>query len=223
MSLAAATASRLPETSNSDTNHEESMKKANIETLRPTQMTHGEREVAKKADEYRSLEGHDLDMAIAEKPVPIVLGPAGKPYIIDHHHVAAALRRVNIPALPVVLAADLSSLELGEFWLAMENRRWAYPYDVRGQRRPFSEMPRHVWRLEDDVCRSLAAFAREAGAYEKTAVPLGDFRWADFFRAMLPLPKGDEEFEVVLGDAIDLAKSDAAIGMPGYLGKCKGR
>jgi len=142
--------------------------------------------------------GHDLDMAIAEKPVPIVLGPSGKPYVIDHHHVAAALRRVSVPDLLVVLAADLSSLKISEFRLAMENRRWAYPYDVRGQRRPFSEMPRHVWRLEDDVCRSLAAFAREAGAYEKTGVPLEDFRWADFFRSMLPLPKGDEEFEKVL-------------------------
>jgi hypothetical protein len=48
------------------------MKKANVEELRPTQMTHGEREVSKKADEYRGLEGHDLDMAIAEKPIPIV-------------------------------------------------------------------------------------------------------------------------------------------------------
>jgi hypothetical protein len=63
----------------------------------------------------------------------------------------------------------------------------------------------------------------EAGAYEKTGVPLEDFRWADFFRSMLPLPKGDEEFEKVLRQAIDLAKTDAAIGMPGYLGKIKGR
>ena len=40
---------------------------------------------------------------------------------------------------------------------------------------------------------------------------------------MLPLPEGDEEFEKVLRQAIDLAKTDAAIGMPGYLGKIKGR
>jgi len=199
------------------------MKKANIEHLRPTQMTHGEHEVAKKAEEYSGLDGHELDMAIAEKPVPVVLGPAGKPYLIDHHHVAAALRRVGVEELPVVLAADLSSLEVGEFWLAMENRRWAYPYDVRGQRRPFSEMPRYVWQLEDDVCRSLAAFAREAGAYEKTAVPLEDFRWADFFRTMLPLPRDNEEFERILSQAIVLAKTGAAMGMPGYLGKRKGR
>jgi hypothetical protein len=199
------------------------MKKVNIEDLRPTQMTHGEREVAKKADEYRSLKGHDLDVAIAEKPILIVLGPTGKPYVIDHHHVAAALRRVGVPELPVVLEADLSSLEIGEFWLVMENRRWAYPYDVRGQRRPYSDMPRHVWHLEDDVCRSLAAFAREAGAYEKTSIPLEDFRWADFFRTMLPLPKDDKEFEQVLRQAIDLARTDAAVGLPGYLGKRKGR
>jgi hypothetical protein len=123
----------------------------------------------------------------------------------------------------VVLAADLSSLNTGEFWLTMENRRWAYPYDVRGQRRPFSDMPRHVWQLEDDVCRSLAAFVREAGGYKKTGVPLEDFRWADLFRAVLTLPTSDEEFEKVLGQAMDLAGTDAAIGLPGYLGKSKGR
>lgn len=55
------------------------MKKAKIKDLHLTQMTHREREVAKEADKYRSLEGHDLDMAIAEKPVPIVLGPGGQP------------------------------------------------------------------------------------------------------------------------------------------------
>jgi hypothetical protein len=197
------------------------MKNAKIEALHPTQMTHGEREVEKKADEYRHLEGHDLDMAIAEKPVPLVLGPAGKPYVIDHHHVVAALRRVSVLEVPVVLVEDMSSLELGEFWLAMENRRWAYPYNARGQRRPFSEMPRHVWHLADDVCRSLAAFAREAGAYEKTSVPLEDFRWADFFRSMLPLPESDDEFATVLKRAITLAKSDTAMGMPGYIGKGK--
>ncbi|MFM0377819.1 ParB/Srx family N-terminal domain-containing protein [Paraburkholderia strydomiana] len=195
------------------------MKNVAIKELRPTQMTHGEREVAKKADDYRHLSGHDLEMAIAEKPVPIVLGPAGRPYIIDHHHVAAALRLVGVSDVPVVLVEDLSSLETEEFWFTMENRRWAYPYDVRGQRRPFAEMPRHVWQLADDVCRSLAAFAREAGAYGRTSTPLEDFRWADFFRSMLPLPTGDEEFQKVLKQAIALAKTDAAVGLPGYIGR----
>ncbi len=117
------------------------MKNIAIKELRPTQMTHGAREVTKKADDYRKLSGHDLEMAIAEKPVPIVLGPAGRPYVIDHHHIAAAMRLVGVSDVPVVLVEDLSSLVPEEFWFTMENRRWAYPYDVRGQRRPFARCP----------------------------------------------------------------------------------
>lgn len=194
------------------------MKQIALDQLRPTQMTHGGREVAQKIDEYRSLSEHDLKMAIAEKPVPIVLGPDAAPYVTDHHHIVAALHALQVPAVPVVLIKDLSSRGVDEFWLTMENQRWAYPYDTRGQRRSFVEMPRHVWDLANDEFRSLAAFARNAGALEKTNVPLEEFRWADLFRSRLPLPSDDESFERTLRDAIELARSDIARGLPGYLG-----
>lgn len=195
------------------------MKQFSLETLHPTQMTHGAREVAQKVAQYRSLSGHDLKMAIAEKPVPVVLGPGEKPYVTDHHHVVAALHQLKKTVVPVLLLADFSSLPVSEFWLALEDRRWAYPYDEQGCRRPFSEMRRYVWELPDDEYRSLAAFARDAGAFTKTSVPLEEFRWADLFRSRLPLPSGDEQFANALREAIELAQSDVAIGLPGFLGK----
>jgi hypothetical protein len=194
------------------------MKQIALEQLRPTQMTHGMREVSKKIEQYRSLSEHDLQMAIAEKPVPVVLGPQGKPYVTDHHHIVAALHALRIAAVPVVLQEDLSSLTVQQFWLAMEDRRWTYPYDAQGRRTSFTEMPRHVWELTNDEYRSLAAFARDAGAFEKTTVPLEEFRWADLFRSMLPLPSDDEAFPHSLREAIKLARSAAAIGLPGFLG-----
>ncbi|RAS33179.1 ParB-like protein [Paraburkholderia bryophila] len=54
------------------------MKNIAIKELRPTQMTHGEREVAKKTDDYRKLSGHDLKMAIAEKACPHNAGTRGQ-------------------------------------------------------------------------------------------------------------------------------------------------
>jgi hypothetical protein len=93
-----------------------------IAELRPTQVTHGEREVRQKTEAYRALSPHDLEMAIAEKPIPIVLGPAAQSYAIDHHHVATALWHVGIKKVPVVLVSDLSSLTRAEFWLTMENK-----------------------------------------------------------------------------------------------------
>jgi hypothetical protein len=194
------------------------MQKLRIDQLRPTQLTHGMREVREKAEAYKALTGHELEMAIAEKPIPVVYGPRGVPFATDHHHIATALRRADIKSVPIVLVRDLSSLRQSEFWLTMENNRWTYPYDADGRRRPFSEMPEHIWELADDEFRSLAASVRDAGGFEKTSVPLEEFRWADLFRCSLPRPTCDDEFESLVKKALKLAKSKTALGLPGYLG-----
>ncbi|WP_233849666.1 ParB/Srx family N-terminal domain-containing protein [Paraburkholderia sp. HD33-4] len=198
------------------------MKTVAIKDIRPTQLTHGLREIVQKTQFYESLSGRDLKMAIAEKPVPLVLGPGGVPFAIDHHHVATALRRAGIKAVPVVLVADLSQLSYQDFWLSMDNNRWTYPYNATGQRKSFADMPEHVWELEDDVFRSLAASVRDAGGYEKTTVPLEEFRWADFFRTCLPNPETEDDFLSIQRRAVKLAKSKAAAGLPGFVGSVPG-
>ncbi len=181
-------------------------------------MTHGLREIHDKTRDYKALSAHDLQMAIAEKPVPVVYGPSGLPFAIDHHHVATALRAVGVRSVPFVLVRDLSSLTEAEFWLTLENNRWTYPYDVDGRRHSFAEIPKHIWALANDEFRSLAASVRDAGGYEKTTVPLEEFRWADLFRSRLRCPENDDEFKALVGKAIKLAKSKIAIGLPGYIG-----
>ena len=192
------------------------MKTMDIERLRPTQVTHGAREVRGKTRFYQSLSGHDLEMAIAEKPVPIVQGPNGDAFLIDHHHVAAALWHANIKSVPVVLVKDLSSCSAAEFWLTLEDNNWTHPYNQKGERVPFTDMPVHVWDMIDDEFRSLAASVRDAGGYEKSNVPLAEFRWADLFRRLLPLPSDDASYEALVERAVELAKSEQALGMPGY-------
>lgn len=100
----------------------------------------------------------------------------------------------------------------------MENNRWAYPYDARGQRVPFDEMRQHIWELDDDEFRSLSAAVRDAGGYDKTSVPLEEFRWADFFRRMLPAPDGDAAFDKLVKEGLKLARSKLARGLPGFKG-----
>jgi len=176
------------------------------------------REIREKTKAYRALSGHELEIAIAEKPVPVVLGPGEEMFVIDHHHVATALWRADVQRVPVILVSDLSSLSTTEFWLAMENNRWTYPYDAHGQRVAFGEMRQQVWELADDEFRSLSASVRDAGGYEKTTVPLEEFRWADFFRAHFSPPESDAEFDRLVKKAVKLAQSKAALGLPGYRG-----
>jgi hypothetical protein len=194
------------------------MQTLKIVALRPTQITHGLREIRQKTAAYKSLSGHALRMAIAEKPIPIVYGPGGAAFAIDHHHVATALRCADIQTVPFVLVEDLSSLTQSEFWLTLENHRWTYPYDVQGRRVSFTTMPKHIWDLADDEYRSLAASVRDAGGYEKTTVPLAEFRWADLFRNILPCPSSDAEFKSLVKKAVKLAKSAVAMGLPGFIG-----
>ena len=89
---------------------------------------------------------------------------------------------------------------------------------AEGRRVPFRDMPMHMWDAVDDDFRSLAAFVRDAGGYEKTDVPLADFRWAELFRAHFPRPRDDVEFDALLKPAIDFARSETAAGLPGYKG-----
>lgn len=152
------------------------MKMIKIDGLLPTQATHGMREVRVKATAYGALSGHELEIAVAEKPIPIVCGPRGARYAIDHHHVAAALWHAGVRSAPFVLVRDLSSFSRADFWLTLENNRWTHPYDAKGRRVAFRDMPERVWELADDEFRSLAAVVRDAGAYDKTVVPLAEFR-----------------------------------------------
>ncbi|SAK99579.1 chromosome partitioning protein ParB [Caballeronia calidae] len=190
-----------------------------IDRLHPTQMTHGERQIQQKVVAYRALSAHDLEMAIAEKPIVVVLGPGGEPYVIDHHHVTCALARIDVKEVPYVLLRDLSALSRAGFWLTLENNAWVYPYDADGRRVAFKDMPVHMWDAVNDEFRSLAAFVRSSGGYEKTDVPLADFRWADFFRANFARPNDDAQFDALIERALDLARSDAAAGLPGFIGE----
>ncbi|MEP9325705.1 ParB-like protein [Paraburkholderia phymatum] len=195
---------------------EDEMRTLEIDALRPTQGTHGRREVEKKADAYRAMSEHDLAQSIRDKPVPIVNGPASMCFATDHHHVAAALKLAGIGHVPVIVVADLSSLSESRFWVEMENNHWVHPFDAHGRRMAFRALPQHVWESQEDDFRDLAAAARDAGGYVKTDVPLAEFRWAAFFRRYLPAPTSESEYQALIPKAAALARTELALGLPGF-------
>jgi hypothetical protein len=185
--------------------------------LRPTQVTVGLVESAKKRERLRLMHAKERQDWLAEHPVPAVLGPKGRAFIIDHHHLARALCDGALGEAWVQTTEDLSHLEKEAFWVAMSERAWAHPFDENGLALPHSCIPKHVGELRDDPYRSLAGLAREAGAFQKTPTPFAEFAWADFFRRELPGVTSCKRFEGFLAEAVLLARCERAGHLPGFI------
>ena len=114
--------------------------------------------------------------------IPVILGPKKRNYVIDHHHLALALHDEGSRDVAVTVIANLSKLEPDAFWTVMDNRSWMHPFDAKGERRHYKDIPKSITDLVDDPFRSLAGELRRAGGYAKDTTPFSEFLWADFLR-----------------------------------------
>jgi hypothetical protein len=193
--------------------------RARIAGLRPTQLTVGFIEIAWKREEWATLSAPRRRVLLRDHVVPVVLGPDGGRYVVDHHHLCLALLQEGTATVLTQQLDDLSWLPRGAFWRTLEFRRWVHPYDPRGRRQPYTALPRSMLGLRDDPCRSLAAIARRNGAYSKVDVPFAEFEWAEFFRDRLgPVTRGKIPENLVRA-ATRLARSNAARYLPGWVGE----
>jgi hypothetical protein len=100
----------------------------------------------------------------------------------------------------------------------MDNKRWVYPYDVKGERRHFKDLPKSIKDLKDDPYRSLAGELRRAGGFAKDTTPFSEFLWADFLRRRIERKVVDGHFSKALEKALALARSHDAVYLPGWCG-----
>jgi hypothetical protein len=189
-----------------------------IEDLRPTQMTVGFREVAEKRKEWRERSDQKAGKYLGTHMVPAVLGPKGRYYLVDHHHLALALLEEKQTQVLVTVIADLSALPKASFWTYMDNRAWCHPYDAAGKRCDFDAIPKQVSDLADDPYRSLSGELRRAGGFAKDTTPFSEFLWADFLRPRIRAKQINERFSAAIEKAMALAKSDEAAYLPGWCG-----
>jgi hypothetical protein len=194
------------------------LKPVSIVDLRPTQMTVGMREVKEKRKELRERGDKKIGKFLGSHMIPAVLGPGKLHYAIDHHHLARALHDEGLEQILVTVVADLSMLELDEFWIFADHRSWVHPYDDKGRRRDFSEIPKSIDKLADDPFRSLAGELRRAGGFAKDTTPFSEFLWADFFRRRIQIKSVENDFTHSLKQAMTLAKSQDARYLPGWCG-----
>lgn len=206
------------------------------DAMRPTQGAVGYLEVHLKIRELRERAASQgsLEKYLKGHPIPAVLGPDGRMYLTDHHHMGLALIRVaqewdedDKPAAKNPFRAccfqiikdmsDRVDISMRQFFLMMEAHNRCHPYDGSGKR--LEKLPQYLSELVDDPYRSLAGLARKAGAYDKVDVPFTEFKWADFLRTKVSQSLITEEhIAVAIQQAVALANDASASKLPGFRG-----
>jgi hypothetical protein len=189
-----------------------------IADLRPTQITVGMREVTVKRKRWRETGTKRGQKFLGRHMIPVILGPKRRHYVIDHHHLALALHEEGLSELAVTVVANLSRLESDEFWTVLDNRGWMHPFDDKGRRRNYDDIPKTVTAMVDDPYRSLAGELRRVGGFAKDTTPFSEFLWADFLRRRVRQKMVEQDFEHAMEFAMKLAKGTDADFLPGWCG-----
>jgi len=193
-----------------------------ISDLRPTQITVGMREVEERRGRWKKIPEKEKSAFWERHLIPVILGPKGRHYVIDHHHLARALLEEGVMDVLVTVVADLSRLEPDSFWFVLDNHGWSHPYDSEGRRRDRDKVPKSIADLADDPYRSLAGALRRAGGFAKDTTPFSEFLWADFFRSRIKRKEIEKDFARALKKALKQARSKEANYLPGWCGPVSG-
>ena len=196
------------------------LKPVRLAELRPTQMTLGMREVESRRRHLEHADESKRKGFLGGHMILTVRGPKGVYFIIDNHHLVRALQQLGVEEVYVTAELDLSQLKKRDFFHFMDARNWLHPFDAKGERRPYAEIPERIDQLADDPYRALAGFLREAGGYAKDTTPYAEFMWADFLRHHIKPERlaNDDGFAEAVTKATKLARSKTANYLPGWCG-----
>ncbi|MGZ3768669.1 MAG: ParB-like protein [Bdellovibrio sp.] len=187
-----------------------------VKDLHPTQMSVGLLEVRRKAKKIANFNKSERDSFLVKNPVPVVVGPSGDLFIIDHHHLSRAVLEAGHKHVYIKKVGDFSSLNETEFWNLMKTKGYVYLFDDKDKAITPKELPSQVKDMQDDPYRSLAGVVRKCGGYTKDFTPFAEFKWASFFRSRLKFENSKKGLKKILPQAIQLAQGKDAEGLPGY-------
>ena len=218
-----------------------------LDSLKPTQNAAGFDEVNDKIARYSAKSKADLKDYLIVHPVPVVIGNGDQFYLTDHHHLCNAMWKMaegkneagvdtGNARVVVLVQANIAPLKGYHFWKAMHKDRLVYLFDNygAGPLRP-KELCSHIKELRNDPYRSLAWEVRTRYGYDKSPHAFAEFIWADFFRVRIIIDNDllknkvtdseilirslpEEHYKEVIDEAMQLARSPEARGLPGYLG-----
>lgn len=195
------------------------IQEADLKDLHPTQLTIGLIVVQDKKKHLASLSSADQRSYMMDHPMPAIVGPQGRLYITDHHHLGRAALEAGIQCGYFLVEADLSKCSAEAFWKEMNENQWVHPLDENGVRHFYATIPDSLGKLVDDVYRSVAGYVRDAHGYDKTPTAFAEFIWADFFRRNIAIETVRADFHTAVRAGISLAQSRWAKHIPGYNAK----
>jgi hypothetical protein len=195
------------------------IQEASLKDLHPTQLTIGMIVVQDKKKHLEGMSQGDRQSFMKAHAMPAVIGPQGRLYITDHHHLGRAALDAGLTSAFFEVDADLSKCSVEAFWKEMHESQWVHPLDANGVRHLYSTIPDTLGKLVDDVYRSLAGYVRDAKGYDKTPTAFAEFIWADFFRRNIAVETVHADFHTAVQAGISLAQSRWAKNIPGYNAK----
>ncbi len=193
-----------------------------ISELHPTQLSVGYQQVYAKEKKLKKLNKGDRKTFLKDRPVPVVIGPNKKMYLVDHHHLCRAAWNLGIEEVYVNILDNKEEMEYRDFWDYMNKKEYVWLHDNDGKLLSLDEfldvLPKHIKDLEDDPYRSIAGVVRKQGGFTKVQKPFTEFVWAEYFRKRLDLPNISKEFpEDVVNTALKLSKLPEASHLPGFV------
>lgn len=120
----------VPQPDDVSMNASPKIKQTKLEKIRPTQVSVGLVEVAKKRRAWAQVAKRDRIAFLLDHAFPAVLGPGDRYFATDRHHLGRALLDEKVDSVFVSEAGDFPPLALDEFWVVMDHLQWAHPYDV---------------------------------------------------------------------------------------------
>jgi hypothetical protein len=173
-------------------------------------------EVELKRKQWKSIKKKERKNLIDSHWFPSVIGPEGKYFIVDHHHLGMALYIEGQEKIRLTVLKDLSWLNVDMFWRTLEFSQLVHPYNANGQRIKFSQIPKSIAKLQDDPFRSLAGILRQSGGYAKADIPFAEFLWADYLRQHFNKSEVEKITKPLVARAVKLAKTAEARYLPGW-------
>ncbi|WP_035060772.1 ParB-like protein [Andreprevotia chitinilytica] len=188
--------------------------------LHPTQPAIGLMQVEDEMQSYTGKTPQELDQLMRKKEIPVVIGPKGRFYLTDRHHLSSALWRLHVPTATVMVIGKINDPK--QFWPQMQERHWAWLYDQHGAPLPPKQLPKSLADLKDDPYRSLAGYAASADYYGKAEhAYFVEFAWARYFGDKLDWqPINRDNLAATMETIKPLVCLPAASELPGYRTEC---